>query len=70
MKKILIIAVIDIVLIIISAVLMLIYNNTQSLGLSALEDAGKFAMYLCALIIEVIVLIALLIIFIIKKIKN
>lgn len=52
-----IILLIDIILIIITLILLCITNSSDNVGLAALENAGKYAVFLIALAIELIILV-------------
>lgn len=52
-----IILLIDIILIIITLILLCITNSSDNVGLAALENAGKYVVFLIALAIELIILV-------------
>lgn len=59
--------IVDTIIIIISFIEIVALNNLSDLGLHALENMGKFVMWLCTLIISSIIL---LLVFLIRYFKN
>lgn len=60
----------DIIFIVITISLLLYFNYTESTGLAALEDAGKFVVCLLCLGVEALILITLCVICLCKKAKD
>ena len=62
-----IILLLDIILIITTVIMLCITNSSDNIGLAALEDAGKYMVYLIALATELIILVITVIITVYKK---
>lgn len=59
--------IVDCLLIIITAILLVHYNNSDKYGLAALEDTGRFVVCLIALGIETLILLSALAIWLFRK---